>query len=188
MESHAPPKLIVLEGPAASGKSSHADRLGNALRTHGFSTRVFHHPAPARGAFRVEAALFAAVERAGIVRRTQCDVIVADGWYYATSLLATALRGFPSRRGALERQALQQVVEAEMFLLPKAIAVAILDAPDATLDARLIRRGESPSDLHHAVRAAYRDAFPARLDTIVPATDVGAALLREALRALGRAE
>ena len=46
--------------------------------------------------------------------------------------------------------------------------------------------GHQLSDLHRAVRTAYRDAFPARLDTIIPATEVGAVLLREALAALGR--
>lgn len=149
------PLVIVLEGPDGVGKTTHARLLADALRGRGRLVRLFHHPRPPKGAGFVEAALFYAAERAGLLRRTEADVIVADRWHTSTRVLGTALHGVDFRT----RVALDQLsrVEEEYFARgPHATREITLDAGDEYLDARLEARGTPTTSLDRAIRAQYR--------------------------------
>lgn len=175
--------VFVLEGPDSCGKTLHADALAMSLRERGISARSFHHARPPQGASHYEAALHYAAERAGLLRRTQCDVIVADRWHTSTSVLATALR----RTGGdvCTTRALRLLCEAEDngFALAGAVVREVyLTAPDDVLDARLAARGTPATDLDRAIRAAYERITGLRLSTDGPREEIAATLLDVAVR------
>jgi hypothetical protein len=76
---------------------------------------------------------------------------------------------------------------AEIALWWDGLPVMLLDASDATLDARLLLRGEDPRESHHE-RAQWRRLAAAEgwpvVDTSGPREATGAALLAWALRVL----
>ena len=174
------PHVLALEGPHGAGKSRHTDALAAALRARGVDARAFHHPAPPRGAGPVEAALFFAAEREGLVRRTRTAVIVADRWYHSTAVLASALR----LSDYTTAHALQRVAEVEVERYRNArhydLAPVHLDAPDDVLDGRLAKRGAPPTALEHAERAQLRHA---RAQAVRPPRGVDTSRAREVVEA-----
>ena len=175
--------VFVLEGPDSCGKTLHADALAMSLRERGISARSFHHARPPQGASHYEAALHYAAERAGLLRRTQCDVIVADRWHTSTSVLATALRH--TGGDVCTTRALRLLCEAEDhgFALAGAVVREVyLTAPDDVLDARLAARGTPATELDRAIRAAYGRIAAPRVTTEGPREDVAAHLVDLALR------
>lgn len=179
------PRVIVLEGPDGCGKTAHADLLADALRASGISARSFHHAKPPRGASAYEAALHFAAERAGLLRRTQCDVVVADRWHTSTSVLATAMRHMGADASTVRAMRLTSEAEDSGFTLAgAAITEVFLDAPDAVLDARLLARGTPATEMDRAIRAAYRRISGPRLLTEGPREEVAAQLTAAVLIAL----
>ena len=173
--------VIILEGPDGCGKTAHTDALAMSLRERGISARSFHHARPPQGASHYEAALHYAAERAGLLRRTQCDVIVADRWHTSTSVLATALR----RTGAsLDTVRALETLSASEDLGYAGVTLReiLLTAPDDVLDARLAARGTPVTELDRAIRAAYGRIAAPRVTTEGPREDVAAHLVDLALR------
>lgn len=179
------PRVIVLEGPDGCGKTAHTDALAMALRARGISARSFHHARPPQGATPYEAALHYAAERAGLLRRTQCDVIVADRWHTSTGVLASALRCTGSDPRVTHAMALICEAEDDGFSLAgTALTEVYLDAPDDVLDARLAARGTPATDLDWEIRAAYRRITGPRVLTEGPREEVAAQLTATVLVAL----
>lgn len=168
------PQVLVIEGCDGVGKSHHADRLAAALRAKGVDAVAFHHAKPA-DADPVLAALDYAAQRRRLVRNPPAAVIVADRWWHSTWVLGTVLRG---HLRDLAGVGLRNASDAEWSWHPEPW-VAVLDAPDAVLDARLASRGAPPTDMERAMRWPYRHGVVEhlRLDTSRPADVVAAELL-----------
>lgn len=169
------PRVLVLEGPDGAGKSAHADRLAAALRAEGVDAVAFHHAKPA-DADPVLAALNFAAQRRRLVLAPPAAVIVADRWAGSTWTLGHAMR---EACFGCHGQSLVDLGNAEEGWLPIA-DVAMLDADDAILDARLAERGTPATRMDRALRSEYRRSrFLARhcFDTSGPADVVAAGLL-----------
>ena len=173
--------VFVLEGPDSCGKTLHADALAMSLRERGISARSFHHARPPQGTGPYEAALHYVAERIRLLRRTQCDVIVADRWHTSTSVLATALR----RTGAsLDTVRALETLSASEDLGYAGVTLReiLLTAPDDVLDARLAARGTPVTELDRAIRAAYGRIAAPRVTTEGPREEIAATLLDVAVR------
>lgn len=176
-------KLIVLEGNHASGKSAHADALAASLERLGVAAHAFHPTTPAtRDPYL--AALTYAVERRHFCawcERPGAPVLVADRWHFSTEVV-----GYTTHQDALHALA-----HAERQALPTPALVLVLDAPDATLRARIEARGAAVTDVDRAARSWYRDRNVLRswgaevVDTSGPVEEVEARILARALAALG---
>ena len=186
-------KFLFIEGGHGAGTSTHADALAAALRAQGIGARAYHHephPAGAVGLARVvhyeatrRALRHMAHERPRMDRPAAPEVIVCDrgpwsGLAYARSLEAQDTRRLDSGH---------HVAAAELALWWMHTPVVMLDAADATLDARLLLRGEDPA-ASHGERAQWRRLAAAEAWPVV-ATDgdrdgVTRALIAWALRVL----
>lgn len=171
-------RLIVLEGTDGAGTSTHADLLAAALRAVDLDAVAWHHTRPALGDPYLDALAYAQ-QRADLVTSRPRAILVADRWYWST-LTEGLARGMGG---------LRDLATAEAAWLPKPLASAVLDAPDAELDRRLTDRGETVTPLDHARRLAYRNVahlFERHVDTSVPVAEVTQVLLEMAVRALRR--
>lgn len=171
-------RLIVIEGPDGSGHSTHADLLATALRAAGLDAESWHHTRPAKGDPYLDALSYAQ-QRADLVVSAPRAIVVADRWYWST-----LTEGLARGQGGL-----RDLATAEAAWLPKPLASAVLDAPDAELGRRLTDRGETVEALDHARRLAYRRVshlFERHVDTSVPVAEVTRVLLEMAVRALRR--
>lgn len=192
------PRIIVIEGTEATGTTTHVRDLAEGLRASGYRVLAHHHEA-ATDATAHARALDYATQRA-VIADAASDwrfVVVTDRWWHTAhveALLATD-----------DRPGLLALAQAEALLLPVPMLVAVLTAEDATLDARMILRGETPTDADRARRALYRecsapggvwrsdehqrtrDGTPPPLHVVStdrPRADVAADLLALALRVL----
>ena len=110
--------------------------------------------------------------------------MVADRWVHSTEVV-----GCDADTHA--RDAMFALARLERTMLPTPALVAVLDAPDATLNARILARGVPVTDTDRACREVYRNAAvlrvwgAVRVDTARPVEVVEADVLALALRALG---
>jgi hypothetical protein len=190
-------RFLSLDGPDGGGHSTHADALAAALAARGVDAVAWHHPRHPDGATGL-----ARVTHYEASRRWTRFLSIADrtGMTHAVHVLdrgpwsglvhARALEAADTRR----LDSGHSVAAAELALWWEGLPVVMLDvlgpdgAPDdATLDARLLLRGEDPRDSHHE-RAQWRRLAAAErwpvVDTSGPREAVGAALLAWALRVL----
>lgn len=200
------PKIIVIEGPDASGKTTAVRYVQEALARADVGSWAFHHQAPpveaddrsawSRAlAFAAQRAHFAtAVELGGY---DKADVIICDRWWHSTHV--EAFRTSNSALGTL--------AHAEEVALPTPALVIVLDADDHVLDARMTARGEKVTQADRDRRSIYREcAGPAKawvgreggsitrgaapplvvIDSAGPVSDTARRVATEVLRALGR--
>jgi len=190
-------RWICLDGPDGGGHSTHADALAAALRDAGHDARAYHHEPHPRGAVGLARVEHYVAER----RRLACGavmrgvdaspvVIVMDRGPWSGLVHALALEAADTRR----LDSGHSVAAAELALWWEGLPVAMLDvlradgAPDdATLDARLLLRGEDPRQ-SHGERAQWRrlaasERWPV-VDTGRPREAVAGDLLAWALRVL----
>jgi len=178
------PRFLCLEGPDGSAKSTHADALAAALAARGIDATSWHHPVHPAGA--VGLARVVHYERSRVWTRHPRHlhaVYVLDRGPWSGLVHARALEAQDTRR----LDSGHSVAAAELALWWEGLPVAMLDAADATLDARLILRGEDPA-ASHGERAQWRRLAAAEGWPVV-ATDgdrdgVTRALLTWALRVL----
>jgi thymidylate kinase len=190
-------RWISIEGPDGGGHSTHADALAAALRDAGHDARAYHHEphlAGATGLARVchyEASRrFVRHAKAASPRMDRpCRerVIVMDRGPWSGLVHARALEAQDTRR----LDSGHSVAAAELALWWGGLPVVMLDASDATLDARLLLRGEDPRE-SHAERAQWRRLAAAEgwpvVDTSRPREAVAGDLLAWALWVLGGAK
>jgi thymidylate kinase len=180
-------RWICLDGPDGGGHSTHADALAAALAARGIDAVSWHHPVHPAGA--VGLARVCHYERSRMWTRwldlaeAPHAVYVLDRGPWSGLVHARALEAQDTRR----LDSGHSVAAAELALWWDDLPVALLDASDATLDARLLLRGEDPRESHHE-RAQWRrlaasERWPV-VDTSGPREAVGAALLAWALRVL----
>jgi len=180
-------RWICLDGPDGGGHSTHADALAAALAARGHDAVSWHHPVHPAGA--VGLARVVHYERSRWWTRDWRDpremhaVYVLDRGPWSGLVHARALEAQDTRR----TDSGHSVAAAELVLWWDGLPVVLLDASDATLDARLLLRGEDPRDSHHE-RAQWRRLAAAEgwpvVDTSGPREATGAALLAWALRVL----
>ena len=145
------PRIIVIEGTEATGTTTHTRDLAAALRARGYAVYPFHHERPADATAHARA-LDYATQRSVIADMAAGDwryIILADRWWHTAhveALLATD-----------DRDGLLALARAEALLLPAPLLVAVLTADAATLDARMILRGETVTDADRARRDLYRE-------------------------------
>ena len=142
------PRIIVIEGTEATGTTTHTRDIAAALRAEGHTAYPFHH-LPAEDPLPLQRALDYAAQRAEFASWPSDRIIVVDRWWHTAhveALLATD-----------DRPGLLALAQAEALLLPVPLLVAVLTADAATLDARMILRGETPTDADRARREMYRE-------------------------------
>ena len=181
-------RFLAIEGCHGTGTSTHARDLAEALRAEGIDARAYHHephPAGAVGLARVvhyerarERLRVGAVMRDGRPCVTVMDRGPWSGLVHARALEASDVRRLDSGH---------HVAAMELALWWDGLPVAMLDADAATLDARLLLRGEDPA-ASHGERAQWRRLAAAEGWPVI-ATDgdrdgVTRALLTWALRVL----
>jgi thymidylate kinase len=183
-------RWISIEGPDGGGHSTHADALAAALAARGIDAVAWHHPVHPAGAVGL-----ARVVHYEASRRWTRFLSIADrtGMTHAVHVLDRGPWSGLVHARALEAQDTRRldsghsVAAAELALWWEGLPVVLLDASDATLDARLLLRGEDPRESHHE-RAQWRRLAAAEgwpvVDTSGPREAVGAALLAWALRVL----
>lgn len=186
-------RFLTIEGCHATGTSTHADALAAALRAQGIDAVAWHHPRHPDGAEGIARVVHYERSRR-FVRHAKAApprmdrpcrerVVVMDrgpwsGLVHALALEAAGVRRLDSGH---------HVAAMELALWWDGLPVAMLDAADATLDARLLLRGEDPA-ASHGERAQWRRLAAAEGWPVI-ATDgdrdgVTRALLTWALRVL----
>ncbi len=186
-------KLLAVDGNHGSGKSHHVRALVAALCARGIHAHAFHHAPPPMDRPRDpwSLALHYAACRAAWWQAVQegheeADVVVADRWLESSKAIGLSLSPFD-----VTGEAMLAFARAEQRVLPTPSLVAVLDAPDATLNARILARGVPVTDTDRACREVYRNAAvlrvwaAVRVDTDRPVEVVEAEVLALALRALG---
>lgn len=181
-------KFICLDGPDGGGHSTHANALAAALRAQGIDARAYHHETHPDGAVGLARVVHYERTReplrAGAVMRDgRPCVVVMDRGPWSGLVHARALEAQDTRR----LDSGHHVAAAEIALWWQGLPVVLLDASDATLDARLLLRGEDPA-ASHGERAQWRRLAAAEgwpvVGTDRPRADVAADLLALALRVL----
>ena len=180
-------RWISIEGPDGGGHSTHADTLAAALAARGIDAVSWHHPRHPDGATGLARVLHYEASRRWTRWLDIADgvhaVYVLDRGPWSGLVHALALEAADTRR----LDSGHSVAAAELALWWDGLPVVLLDASDATLDARLHLRGEDPRESHHE-RAQWRrlaasEGWPV-VDTSGPREATGAALLAWALRVL----
>lgn len=180
-------KLIAVDGNHGSGKSHHVRALAANLRKHGVRASAWQHRAPAVTDPYGAALDFAAQRHLYVTNPLYAanEVRVTDRWVLSTAAVARTLPGDTHLPLALDA-----LVDAERYALPRPWLTLVLDAPDAELDARIRARGAEVSDVDRACREVYRNAAVLRMwgavwvNTDRPVEGVEADVLTLALRAL----
>jgi thymidylate kinase len=180
-------RFLTIEGCHATGSSTHADALARALAARGIDAVSWHHPVHPAGAVGLARVVHYEASRRWTRWLDLADaphaVYVLDRGPWSGLVHARALEAQDARR----LDSGHSVAAAELALWWMDLPVVLLDASDATLDARLLLRGEDPRESHHE-RAQWRrlaasEGWPV-VDTSGPREAVGAALLAWALRVL----
>lgn len=183
-------KVLILDGCHGTGTTTHADRLADALDGRLWTprtpvvARAYHHPPHPDGlAGAARIAWYAGARAQMLAGGHLPDVLVMDrgpqsGLCYAESLLP----------GTLNRAEAIACAHAEIAAFGRTARMAVLNAPDDVLDARIAARGEDPTQSHAERRvwarllALHPTATVVRTD--LDADEVAADLIAWALAAL----
>jgi len=186
-------RFLTIEGCHATGTSTHADTLAAALAARGIDATAWHHPAHPAGAVGLARVVHYEAARRFVRhakaapprmdRPCRARVVVLDRGPWSGLVHALALKAADTRR----LDSGFGVAAAELALWWDGLPVVMLDASDATLDARLLLRGEDPRQSHHE-RAQWRRLAAAEqwpvVDTSGSREAVAGDLLAWALRVL----
>lgn len=180
-------RFLAIEGCHATGSSTHADTLAAALAARGIDATAWHHPAHPAGAVGLARVCHYEASRRWTrwldLAEAPHAVYVLDRGPWSGLVHALALEAADTRR----LDSGHHVAAAELALWWQGLPVVLLDASDATLDARLLLRGEDPA-ASHGERAQWRRLAAAEgwpvVSTDRPRADVAADLLALALRVL----
>lgn len=149
--------VLVLTGPHGAGKSRHAATLALLLSQRGLDVALVAHPSPPAGLGAWGRALHYAAFRATLLAGCASRVIVADRWTESTRCAAEwAPEG--------ERGDMRVLAGFEDRQHGAAVYHLLLDASDATLDARLRgRRGRPATEAEREEARYLRTRFDARV-------------------------
>lgn len=162
-------RFLTIEGCHATGTSTHADALARALAELGIDAIAWHHPRHPDGAEGIARVVH--YERSRVWTRDWRDpremhaVYVLDRGPWSGLVHARSLEAADTRR----LDSGHHVAAMDLALWWMDTPVVMLDASDATLDARLLLRGEDPA-ASHGERAQWR-RLAAREGWPVIATD-----------------
>lgn len=130
-------RVVFVEGCHATGTSSAAIALADALRARGVDAVAWHHPAHPAGATGADRVAHYVEARRALLEPAAAVIVVDRGpWSgvaYARSLVAD---------GTSPLLAGLSLARVELALHWRDAQVIHLDASDAVLDARLMLRGE----------------------------------------------
>lgn len=183
------PVVLVLTGPHGVGKSAHAGWLRTGLRKAGVRATLWAiAPPPAECVTPFDKALHYAMDRLRALhyaRGIESEVLVVARWDESTCAAARAIAG---EQGAMA-DAMVCLATCESDLRAVHVYRQLLDAPDAELDARLLRRDgrtQTPAERAEAawMRHWMRPCAPILTDR--PAEAVRADVLAWALGVLER--
>lgn len=147
-------RLVVFEGPDASGKTVQTSAVARVLRAQGIDADWWNHPTPTVCDARTpwSLALYYAAARARLAGSIAANqgraVLIVDRWHYSAT---AALRGADKPYDAF----LAELAIAEACALPRPALTIVLTAPGDLLDVRLARRGELRPRDATGVRTAY---------------------------------
>ncbi len=154
------PIYLALDGCHGVGTSTHADALAEALRGEHFAAAAYHHPRHDVGCGGAARVAWYAGARAQLVAHPIAPVVVMDRGPMSGVAYARSLNSESGLANHLAR------IDASSWCHRHDLSWVWLDAPDATLDARILARQETPS-MFKGERAAWRelvltDGFPRR--------------------------
>lgn len=178
-------RLVVIEGPDASGTTVQADAVAAALKACGVTARAFHHERPAswvRDPWSV--ALHYAELRAWTVKHLRAgEVLVCDRWWHTNDVEGCVLP--LGARKAVRTLALAESTAPGM----QPDLLIVLDADAEILNGRMLARGETPTAHDTERRWQYRESSTFEGATFVDASQpleaVTARIVAEVLRAIG---
>lgn len=178
------PVIVAIEGADAVGKSTHVRAAVEHLRVQGINARAFHHAKPDEGDPGLDAIAYMEQRMALVASLAPGDVVVADRWFWSTIAFCLGRARDPAcvrtrhgdsytrtvAEGEARASGFDNVGTRFLDVMPLVvvnspaphvrarIAVVVLDAPDAVLDARLAGRGEQLLGRRYGERAFYRRA------------------------------
>jgi len=160
------PMLLVIEGADGTGSTTHAHGLATALSVRGFRALSWQHERPTSRDPWV-CALDYAMQRAQLLERHASEhdlVLCLDRWWHTAHVEALC------NPEGYDRSRFASLARAEALHSISPALLVVLDASDATLDARMALRGETPDARDAQRRMLYRDAIKHRGTWWLPQT------------------
>lgn len=141
------PRRIEIEGPDASGKTSHAEALARTL-----GVPVVHFSPPRRDTVTDRAREY----RKARLSCASLPLSVSARWHWSTLAEAFVAVNGPAQSPSISTELAEIWGDEFAAESPCDRLVIVLDAPDAVLDGRLLKRGETPDEEDIAFREFYR--------------------------------
>lgn len=179
------PRIVVLEGVHAAGKTTHVHHLALELRKAGVYALSWTHPAPpAECRTPYSRALWYALARAQFIENEACSVAtsvalpppvwIVDRWTWSTLVDAGTTATWP------DSDSMHQLYSAEVARGHGSPLTILLTAPLPEIERRLVARGESTTGMREVhgeyLRLAEIYGWPA-VATTLPREQVTARLV-----------